>query len=123
MPIRDLNGFRDGLKTRRFKEITAITLCIVSAAGGWYDLRSGAQFGTEVCTIALIWTIAYRWLTGRWLPSKEERNMTMTDIYRAAKAGKLPRSKDSALERAISVGATVFSLMLLYWVFSGAWLV
>ena len=118
-----INEITGGLKSRRFKEIAAITLCVVSAIGGWYDLKRGAQFGDEVCTISLIWTFAYCWLTGRWLPSKAERNMTMKDIYNAAKADRLPKTNDSPLERTISWGSTAFFLMMLYWIFSGAWLV
>jgi hypothetical protein len=48
--------------------------------------------------------------------------MTMANIYGAAKAGRLPRRNDSAVERVISLGSTAFFLMLLYWFFSGAWL-
>ncbi|MDP9089455.1 MAG: hypothetical protein M3O26_12050 [Pseudomonadota bacterium] len=118
-----INEIPGRLKSRRFKEIAAITLCLVSAVGGWYDLKRGAQFGDEVCTISLIWIFAYSWLTGRWWPSKAERNMTIQDIYNAAKADRLPKNSDSPLERTISSGSTAFGLMLLYWIFSGAWLI
>ncbi|HEX3395413.1 MAG TPA: hypothetical protein VHS76_01850 [Steroidobacteraceae bacterium] len=109
-----------GLKSRRFKEAAAITLCVVSAVGGWYDLERGATFGNEVSTIACIWIFANCWLTGRWPLSKAERNRTLADIYNAAKAGRLPR--ETILERVISWGSIAFILMSLYWIFSGAWL-
>ena len=117
-----INPIKAGLKSRRGKEAGAMVVCIFSAAVGWRELEKGAQFGNVVVTLSLIWNCAHSWLTGRWLPSRTERNMTMSDIYGAAKAGRLPRSRDSALERVISLGGLSFLLMFLYWLFSGAWL-
>jgi hypothetical protein len=44
-------------------------------------------------------------------------------MYNAAKAGRLQVEKETALERTISWGSTAFFWMLLYWIFSGAWLI
>jgi hypothetical protein len=110
------------MQSRRIKEATAIVVCVASAGGGWYELKRGAQFGNVVCTIGLIWTVSHSWLTGRWLPSKKERNMTMTQIYEAAKSGWFSHRSDAPLERVISWGSSAFFLMLTYWIVSGAWL-
>jgi hypothetical protein len=95
------NDIKGRLKSRRFKEITAMVLCVASAVRGWYDLKLGAPFGIEMATMALVWAFAYGWLTGRWRPSRARR-------------------RDTLLEAVLSWGLWAFFLALVLWIASGA---
>jgi hypothetical protein len=89
------------LKSRRSKEVTAMVLCVASAARGWYDLERGAPFGLEVATMALVWAVAYVWLSGRWQTPRAPR-------------------RDTPLEAVLSWGVWALFLALVLWIASGA---
>jgi len=120
--IHQVDAVTRGMKARRFKEAAAMLICGLSAAGGWYGLHRGAEYGTLAGAICAIWTLTYCWLSGRLLPFKVARGATIFEIYRTARSSPRPRRPDTPLERVIAWGSTVFFLMLAYWIFSGAWL-
>jgi hypothetical protein len=90
-----------GFSSRRCKEITAMVLCVASAARGWYDLKRGASFGIEMATLLLVWALAYVWLGGRQLWSR-------------------PRRRETPLEAVMSWGMWAFFLAVVLWIATGA---
>jgi hypothetical protein len=108
------------IKSRRSKEITAIVVCLGSAVRGWYDLKQGAPFGIEIATLALVWAVAYCWLTGRWLPTRL-RPRLIESTGGIAPVPRSPRRRDTPLEAVLSWGVWAFFLALVLWIATGAW--
>lgn len=108
------------MKSRRFKKIAVVVLCVASVVRGGYDLERGAPFGIEMATLALVWAIAYGWLTGRWLPSRVRRAALVLHGDRSAPPPGPPRP-DTALESVLSWGLWAWFLALVVWIASGVW--
>jgi hypothetical protein len=111
------------LKSRRFKEVTAMVLCVASAMRGWYDLERGAPFGPEIATMALVWAVAYVWLSGRRLPLSGLRSTQ--PAAREDGAVQTPRTprpsrRDTPLEAVLSWGVWALFLALVLWIALGA---
>ncbi len=109
-------------KSRRFKEITAGTLCLVSAARGWYDLDKGAPAGMEIATMAAVWALAYGWLTGRWLPLRPGGKRPAAVQESAGQTARASSRRDTPLESVMGWGLWALFLVLVLWLASGAWL-
>ncbi|MGD0494266.1 MAG: hypothetical protein ABSC32_22310 [Steroidobacteraceae bacterium] len=114
------NDIKGALKSRRFKEVTAMVLCVASAVRGWYDLKHGATFGIEMATMGLVWAFAYGWLTGRRLPLRLRSARLIGHVEGAGEAARRPRRHDTPLEAVLSWGLWAFFLALVLWIASGA---
>jgi hypothetical protein len=107
------------LKSRRFKEVTAMVLCVASAVRGWYDLARGASFGLEIATMGLVWAVAYLWLSGRRLPLRLRGAQPLAREDGAVQTRRPPR-RDTPLEAVLSWGLWALFLALVLWIASGA---
>ncbi len=107
------------LKSRRFKEVTAMVLCVASAVRGWYDLERGAPFGLEIATMGLVWAVAYVWLSGRWLPLRLRSTQPVAGEDGAVRTPRPPR-RDTPLEAVLAWGLWALFLALVLWIASGA---
>lgn len=116
-----VSDIKSGLKSRRFKEIAAMVLCVASAARGWYDLERGASFGMEMAAMGLVWGAAYVLLSGRRPLSGLLGAPPALREDGRARLGR-PRRRYTPLESVLSWGAWAFFLALVLWIASGGWL-
>ena len=108
------------LKSRRFKEVTVMVLCVASAVRAWFDLERGAPFGPEIATMALVWAAAYAWLSGRRLPLRWLRSTQPASRAEGAVQTPRPPRRDTPLEAVLSWGVWALFLALVLWIASGA---